>query len=43
VGGGLAFWPCGHNANVEAFLTNLSVEGQESVGQFNLQWQLYFF
>lgn len=44
VGGGLAFWPYGHNANVKAFYTNLSVEGvDDSVGQFNLQWQLYFF
>jgi hypothetical protein len=44
VGGGLAFWPYGHNVNVKAFYTDSKVEGAaESVGQFNLQWQLYFF
>lgn len=44
IGGGLAFWPYGHNVNIKAFYTDVKVENAaESVGQFNLQWQLYFF
>jgi len=44
LGGGLAFWPYGHNSNLKAFFTHHSVENAANSGnQFNLQWQLYFF
>jgi hypothetical protein len=44
LGGGLAFWPYGHNSNLKAFFTNHKVQNAANSGnQFNLQWQLYFF
>jgi len=44
LGGGLAFWPYGHNTNLKLFYTNLKVENAaRSISQVNLQWQLYFF
>ena len=44
IGGGVAFWPFGHNTNLKAFYTNIKVDGAaRSVNQFNVQWQLYFF
>ena len=44
LGGGLAFWPYGHNTNLKAFYTYHKVENAANSGnQFNLQWQLYFF
>jgi hypothetical protein len=44
LGGGLAFWPYGHNSNLKAFYTNHKVQNAANGGsQFNLQWQLYFF
>jgi hypothetical protein len=42
-GGGLAFWPYGHNANLKAFYTrNIETGTPHADNQFNLQWQLYF-
>jgi hypothetical protein len=43
LGGGLAFWPYGHNSNLKLFYTNHKVQTLPSGNQFNLQWQLYFF
>jgi hypothetical protein len=44
LGGGLAFWPYGHNSNVKLFYTNLSIQNApRTINQINLQWQLYFF
>jgi len=44
LGGGLAFFPYGHNTNLKAFYTNFKTEGAaRAVNQFNVQWQLYFF
>jgi hypothetical protein len=44
LGGGLAFWPYGHNTNLKLFYTNIKVENaMRSVSQVNLQWQLYFY
>jgi hypothetical protein len=44
-GGGLAFWPFGHNSNLKAFYTRNTTKaaGQHGDNQFNVQWQLYFF
>ena len=44
LGGGLAWWPFGHNSNLKAFYTNAKTENAaRSVNQFNVQWQLYFY
>ena len=44
VGGGLAFWPYGHNSNLKAFYTRLIPDSPvEAYDQFNLQWQVYFY
>jgi hypothetical protein len=44
LGGGVAFWPFGHNTNIKAFYTNFNTENAaRAVNQFNVQWQLYFF
>ncbi len=44
VGGGLAFWPYGHNSNLKAFYTRLIPDSPvEAYDQFNLQWQLFFY
>jgi len=44
LGGGIAFWPFGHNTNLKLFYTNLKTENAaKSTSQINLQWQLYFF
>jgi hypothetical protein len=43
LGGGLAFWPYGHTANLKAFYTrNTETGAPHGDNQFNLQWQLYF-
>ena len=43
LGGGLAFWPYGHNSNLKAFYTRNSETGApHGDNQFNVQWQLYF-
>jgi len=42
IGGGLAFWPYGHNTNVKAFFINVKDSGaSKSANQFNLQWQVF--
>jgi hypothetical protein len=44
LGGGVAFWPYGHNTNLKLFYTHLKVDGADrGINQFNLQWQVYFF
>lgn len=44
VGGGLAFWPYGHNSNLKAFYTYAKTDGApKGTNQFNVQWQVYFF
>jgi hypothetical protein len=43
VGGGLAFWPYGHNTNIKAFYLRNTVAGSpHGDNQVNVQWQLYF-
>jgi hypothetical protein len=43
VGGGLAFWPYGHNSNIKAFyLRNTQTGTAHGDNQVNVQWQLYF-
>jgi hypothetical protein len=43
-GGGLAFWPYGHNSNLKAFYTYVKENGaSRGANQINVQWQLYFF
>jgi hypothetical protein len=42
-GGGLAFWPHGHNANVKAFFTRVHRDpAAADFNQINVQWQLAF-
>jgi hypothetical protein len=48
IGGGVAFWPYGHNNNIKAFYAHVTTDGvggaaSSSYNQFNLQWQVYFF
>ena len=44
IGGGIAFWPFGHNSNLTAFYTRIDTAiASRAVNQFNVQWQLYFF
>jgi hypothetical protein len=44
VGGGLAFWPYGHNSNLKAFFMHDTLDGSaHAANQINVQWQLYFF
>ncbi len=43
-GGGLAFWPYGHNSTFKAFYSRVHYEpGTQDFNQINAQWQLYFF
>jgi len=43
IGGGLAFWPFGHNTNFKAFFQRVHrVPGTNDYNQVNVQWQLYF-
>jgi hypothetical protein len=43
-GGGLAFFPFGHNSNVKLFYSNVKVANEaRAFNQINLQWQIYFF
>jgi hypothetical protein len=43
IGGGLAFWPYGHNSNLKAFVSRVHYEpGIHDFNQINVQWQLYF-
>jgi hypothetical protein len=44
IGGGLAFWPYGHNSNFKAFYSRVHYEpGTQDYNQINAQWQLYFY
>ena len=47
IGGGLAYFPYGHNINVKAMFTNINIKTPPadavSQNQFQLQWQLYFY
>jgi len=47
IGGGLAYFPYGHNINLKAFYTNIkdkpNTGDSRSYNQFQLQWQLYFY
>ncbi len=44
VGGGVAFWPYGHNTNVKAFYTYAKTSGiSKGTNQFNVQWQVFLF
>jgi hypothetical protein len=49
-GGGLSFWPLGHNSNLKAFYTRITqapppppAVPYHSANQFQLQWQAFFF
>ena len=46
-GGGLGWFPYGHNINLKAFFTNINAKpamgDSHSYNQFQLQWQLYFY
>jgi hypothetical protein len=43
-GGGVAYWPYGHNSNFKLFYTHIKDDGASAgADQFNLQWQVYFF
>jgi hypothetical protein len=52
-GGGLSFWPYGHNSNIKAFFARVHrdpcgtkegcVSGTHDFNQINLQWQVYFY
>jgi hypothetical protein len=42
-GGGAAFWPYGHNSNLEIFYMRDTQTGTaHAANQLNVQWQLYF-
>lgn len=47
IGGGVAFFPYGHNINLKAFFTNINAKpamgDSHSYNQFQLQGQLYFY
>jgi hypothetical protein len=44
VGGGLAFWPFGHNSNLKAFYTYIHPDNEvRAANQINVQWQVFFF
>jgi len=43
-GGGLAFWPYGHNSNLKAFFAKVHRSpAPHDYNQINLQWQLFFY
>ncbi len=45
MGGGLAFWPYGHNSNVKVFFSRAVPDAPDThtFSEFVLQWQVYFF
>lgn len=44
LGGGVGYWPYGHNTNLKLFYTHAKVDGAgKGTNQINLQWQVYFF
>ena len=43
-GGGLAFWPYGHNSNLKAFFTRVHRDpGRHDFNVINVQWQVYVY
>jgi hypothetical protein len=43
-GGGLAFWPYGHNSNLKAFFTRIHrAAGGHDFNVINVQWQVYVY
>ena len=43
-GGGVSFWPYGHNMNLKFLAAHVTRNpAPHAFNQFNLQWQLYFF
>ncbi len=43
-GGGLAFWPYGHNSNLKAFFARVHRDpAPHDFNQINVQWQLFFY
>jgi hypothetical protein len=43
-GGGIGWWPYGHNTNLKLFYTMVRETGEvHALNQVNLQWQVYFF
>jgi hypothetical protein len=47
IGGGVSYFPYGHNINLKAMFTNINAKpamgDSHSYNQFQLQWQLYFY
>jgi len=44
VGGGLSFWPYGHNSNIKAFFAKVHRDpAPQDFNQINVQWQVYFY
>jgi len=43
-GGGIGWWPYGHNSNLKLFYTMVRETGEvHALNQVNLQWQVYFY
>ncbi len=43
-GGGLSFWPYGHNSNIKAFFAKVHRDpAPHDFNQINVQWQVYFY
>ena len=43
-GGGLAFWPYGHNSNIKVFFIRVHRNvGLHDFSVINLQWQVFYF
>ena len=44
LGGGLVFWPYGHNSNLKVFYTRVKrTPSDHAFDVFNVQWQVYYF
>jgi hypothetical protein len=44
IGGGLTFWPYGHNSNIKAFFAKVHRDpAPHDFNQINVQWQVYFY
>jgi hypothetical protein len=44
IGGGLGFWPFGHNTNVKLFYQHIAEDGAaQAINQINLQWQIFYY
>jgi len=43
-GGGLAFWPYGHNSNIKVFFTRVHRDpGRHDFNVITAQWQVYVY